>query len=157
MIGILYGLAFHSVPAGRSDIDRFRVGIGNLICQAARKPLVEQELERIVIAAADAAVIISRVDVWIGRARRRITRTWCQRHVVIAANIQPAATGADIINRHRRGVVQLLRDSEVPLHRVRVLGIRIHVPLHLLGGCGSRECAAPRGERILRFHDRCRL
>ena len=48
-------------------------------------------------------------------------------------------------------------DAEIPLHRVRVLCIRIHEPLHLVKRCQLRQQTAAGRKRVLSFHIRQEL
>ena len=43
--------------------------------------------------APDAAIVVSRVDIRVGSARGGVARTGRQRHIVIAANVEPAHEG----------------------------------------------------------------
>ena len=48
VIGILDRVSLHAVKARRTDVYRFRPGIGNLVSQPRTEPPLELELERII-------------------------------------------------------------------------------------------------------------
>src|SRR5215831_21183225 len=109
------------------------------------------ELERVVISAANAAVVVSGVDVSVRLALAGIAGPGSERHIVVATHVQTPAAGTDIVNVDGGRTVNLLGDAEIPLHRVGIPGVRVHIPLHLLKGCGRGEGAATSGERALAF------
>src|SRR5882762_6036357 len=81
-------LSFDAEPAGRTFVNRFRVGVCDLIRQAVAVPLVYFDLQSVVAAVADAAIIESRRDVRKWGSCLRISRAGRQGRVEVSADVE---------------------------------------------------------------------
>src|ERR1700733_414743 len=144
IIGILHHLPFHAEPPVV-----LRLGLGPGISDLVREPigvaLVQLDLECVVIAGADTAVVIGGRAIWVQGSWLRIAWTRSESSVVFPADVGAVRAGADVVDSERQGAAQLALHTEVPLLGVRILDVRVVKPLVIDDRCGRRE--EPRARR----------
>src|SRR6267154_3075773 len=86
-------LSLDAEPTGRTFIDRLRVGVSDLIRQAVAVSLVYFDLQSVVAAVADTAIIESRRDVREWRSCLRISWAGRQGRVEGSADVEPPGAG----------------------------------------------------------------
>ena len=100
-----------------------------------------------VVALAPAAVEEALLRVWVRRAGLDRSRSGLEGRVVVAAHIEPRTRRTHVVGRDHSRLIQLVLEAEVPLLRVRILEVRVHVPEHPGEGSRGREQALREGVR----------
>src|SRR5258708_16002995 len=124
MVRIRKGLSFGAEPTRRSLVDRLRVGVGDLIGQAVAVPLVYVDLESVVVAIADTAIVEGRRNVRIWRSFLRIAGPRRQSGVVVSTDVEAPGARTHIIDVHGGRRIQLARHAKLPLHGVGIIDAR---------------------------------
>src|ERR1035437_705940 len=139
VVRVLDGTSFHSVEPVAAQIKALRKSVRDQVRQAVLRSAVECDLQRVIAALANAAVVGGRPNVRKWRSAvevfrvRGIARTthvsaWLRGHVICSADIQLRAGSTNVIDRQHIFCSYLLLDAEVPLIAIRPLQIGIGKP-----------------------------
>ncbi len=97
VVRILRHAAFNAIPTGGTFIDCFAPGVGDLVGKTTRESFVDVELEGMVVAIADPAVIVGGCDVRIRSSCLKAAGSGGKSSIEIAADVKPVGARSDIV------------------------------------------------------------